>query len=228
VTTTALDKVLLVLETLALGPATAPMIASSTGLNRTTVYRNLQALELNQYVIRDLIGRYVIGPALVNLIANDFRDPLQHKANEVLATMKRNTGADSVLYCAQGIDRVCIGASLPTPRGLAVGQRISPTDCASTVVLLAWSATRRMAARDIGVPHMQLALIRQQGWASSVGSNGVAEIAAPIRDETGEVIAALGIVGAPDLVKTRICAYLAPIVVAAAQQLTMAVIRTPR
>jgi len=221
----------LVLEIVARGPVTALKAANLSGLNRTTVHRLLKDLELSRYINRDLLGRYVIGPRLHEMAEGRTTDPLQHESDQVLTTLQSYTGADAMLFWADGDDRVCIGACLgaPTPLqiGMKVGTRLAPSVCASALTLLAWSASRRLAARHLEVAGQQFGQIRQQGWASSVTDDGVGAISAPIRDQLGEVVAAIAIFGGTTMASPPSTTHYAPKVVEAGWQLTEAMRRAP-
>jgi len=221
---------LLMLEIVARGPVTVAKAIDQTGLDRNTVRRLLSNLEQNRVIVRDLLGRYVIGPKLAELYRNRFQDPLQYETDEILQELHRETSSDIALYWADGIYRVCIAAfsNAPTGRYLQVGARLEPSGCASCLTLLAWSAQRRLAARNLHISNNLFSIIRQQGWASSVDQDGIGEISAPIRNPLGEVVAAIAIFGGSVLASTRAAKLVAPYVTSAGKLLTDAMIRAPQ
>ena len=227
-----LDKVFRVLDIVGQGPINIAKAANLTGLNRSTVTRILGDLEHSRFVVRDLLGRFVIGPRFAEFENNRAADPLQFESHEILTTLQKFTGSDVLLFRADGDDRVCIGACLgeqmPTHLGMKLGTRLAPSNCASALVLLAWTASRRFTATHLEIPGNHLENIRKQGWASSASVAGEGVISAPVRDQVGDVIAAIGLFGGAALASPTSSAYYAPKLLEASAQLTDAMRRAPQ
>lgn len=62
-----LDKAALVLAALERNPLTLAGLVTATGLARPTAHRLAVALEHHRFVGRDLQGRFVLGPRLIEL-----------------------------------------------------------------------------------------------------------------------------------------------------------------
>jgi len=227
-----LDKVFRVLDIVGQGPINAAKAASLTGLNRSTVTRILGDLEHSRFVVRDLLGRFVIGPRFTEFETNRAADPLQFESHEILTTLQKFTGSDVLLFRPDGDDRVCIGACLgeqmPTHFGMKLGTRLPPSNCASALVLLAWTASRRFAATHLEIPGGHLDTIRKRGWATSSNGNGESVISAPVRDQVGDVIAAIGIFGGDALATPTSSAFYVPKLIEASTRLTDAMRRAPQ
>jgi len=227
--TAVLHKAFVILETLVQGPLATGQLASATGLNRSTVYRLLQYLETERYVMRDLLGRYLIGPRCAELTSGTITDPLHRETADVLANLQAVTGGDAWIFRAEGTDRIgigaCLGSDTPMQSGLQIGVRLAPSQCASALTLLAWSAERRLAARHLEVTSHLFRLIRRQGWVSSLTDDGIGALSAPIRDPNGEVVAAIAIFGKSSIGDPPDAAVIAPKVVAACRQISDALAR---
>ncbi|MHB8341772.1 MAG: IclR family transcriptional regulator domain-containing protein, partial [Mycobacteriales bacterium] len=80
-----------------------------------------------------------------------------------------------------------------------VGARLPLTAGSAAQVLLAWEPPSEVADLLVGAAFTEhtLALVRRQGWAASVAEReaGVASVSAPVRDESGQVIAAVSVSG---------------------------------
>jgi DNA-binding IclR family transcriptional regulator len=74
-------------------------------------------------------------------------------------------------------------------------------------VLLAWAdpATQRTLLPESTVTDRSLVDIRRRGWAQSAGERepGVASVSAPVRDATGDVVAAISVSGPIDRMGRR-------------------------
>ncbi|MGH8867575.1 MAG: helix-turn-helix domain-containing protein, partial [Actinomycetes bacterium] len=62
-----LDKAVRVLAALEAGPASLASLVANTGLARPTAHRLAVALEHHRLVMRDMQGRFVLGPRLAEL-----------------------------------------------------------------------------------------------------------------------------------------------------------------
>ncbi|MDA8393922.1 MAG: IclR family transcriptional regulator [Candidatus Dormibacteraeota bacterium] len=163
---------------------------------------------------------------------------LQELARRRLEELRDETGETSRLYVRDGLLRVCVAAAetrRPVGRAVRVGEVLPLYAGAAGKVFLAFdemldvpealSQARPMTAATItaeGAWEQELRRIRRAGYAASFGEREgeTAAVAAPVRDPTGKVVAALGI-GAPRYrLGPRTAARLAPLVVEAAESLS--------
>ena len=164
---------------------------------------------------------------------------LQELARRRLEELRDETGETSRLYVRDGLVRVCVAAAetrRPVGRAVRVGEVLPLYAGAAGKVFLAFDETldlrealsevRPMTAATITAPgdwEQELGRIRRAGYAASFGEREgeTAALAAPVRDPTGEVVAALG-VGAPRYrLGPRTATRLAPLVVEAASRLSV-------
>jgi DNA-binding IclR family transcriptional regulator len=220
-----LDKAVLVLESAARSPVGLGDLVEATGLPRATAHRLAVALESHRMLVRDGTGRWAPGPRLAEL-AQAAPDPLLAAAGPVLARLRDRSGESAQLYRRSGEERVCIAAA-ERATGLrttvTVGARLPMSGGSGAQVLVAWSspedqeailATARYGPRT-------LAEVRRRGWAFSVGQReaGVASVSAPVRDRTGQVVAAISVSGPVERLGRRPGPRFAPLVTAAAAAL---------
>ncbi len=197
-----LDKAALVLSALEAGPATLANLVQSTGLARPTAHRLAVALEHHRLVSRDLQGRFVLGPRLGELAAAAGEDRLLAAAGPVLSRLRDQTGESAQLFRRQGDLRICVAAA-ERPSGLRdtipVGSTLTMLAGSAAQVLLAWEEPERMHRGLHGARFnaTMLSAVRRRGWAQSVGERepGVASVSAPIRSQSGKVIAAVSVSG---------------------------------
>ncbi len=197
-----LDKAAVVLGALESGPLTLAGLVSSTGLARPTAHRLAVALEHHRLVGRDLQGRFVLGPRLVELAAAAGEDRLLAAASPVLLHLRDTTGESAQLYRRQGDSRVCVAVA-ERPYGLRdtipVGSALTMLAGSAAQVLLAWEDAERIhrGLRGARFTATALAAVRRRGWAQSVGERelGVASVSAPVRGPGSKVVAAVGISG---------------------------------
>jgi DNA-binding IclR family transcriptional regulator len=170
-----LDKAVSVLDALELQPLSPAELARVTGLPRATAHRLAVALEAHRLVLRTVDGRFTLGSRLAGL-------GLPQLARPALERLRDDTGESVQLYVRRGDRRLCV-ASLESPHGLRtivpVGASL-PLDVGSAgkVLRVDPEAARR-------------------GWAESVEERerGVASVSAPVRDRSGEVVAAISVSG---------------------------------
>jgi DNA-binding IclR family transcriptional regulator len=199
-----LDKAVSVLHAAAEGPCTLIELCERTGLPRATAHRLAAGLEVHRLLARDAKGLWMPGPGLGELAANA-TDALIDAAALILPRLREITGESVQLYRREGLQRVCV-ASLEPPTGLRdtvlVGARLPMTAGSGAKVLLAWadSATQRTILPEASFNERTLMEVRRRGWAQSVAEReqGVASIAAPVRDSSGVVVAAISVSGPVD------------------------------
>lgn len=205
-----LGRGLSVLQRLAENPegATVAQLASATGLDRAVLYRLLQTLVDEGFVVRDPDTRkFHLGATTIELgiratralrirrIALPGMRALMDQAREAVCLAIRDRG-DAVV-----VDRV-------EPRGLSVrvgyhvGMRHALTKGAHGRALLAFLDEKERDAAGQLSPETaaEIDAVRSRGFSTSVDDleRGAAGVAAPVLGPTGRPIAAIGVV-APSL-----------------------------
>ncbi len=197
-----LDKAAAVLSALERQPLTLAGLVTATGLARPTAHRLAVALEFHRFVGRDLQGRFVLGPRLMELADSAGEDPLLSTAGPILTRLRDITGESAQLFRRQGDVRVCV-ASVERPQGLRdtvpLGAQLSMKAGSAAQVLLAWENPESIQALLDGANFTQSTLhtVRRRGWAQSVAERepGVASVSAPVLAPSGKIIAAVSCSG---------------------------------
>ena len=142
-----LDKAAVVLSALEAGPSTLAQLVAATGLARPTAHRLAVALEHHRLVARDMQGRFVLGPRLVELASAAGEDRLLAAAGPVLGALRDHTNESAQLFRRQGDQRICVAAA-DRPMGLRdsipVGATLSMQAGSAAQVLLAWEEPDRL------------------------------------------------------------------------------------
>ncbi|BDZ58722.1 IclR family transcriptional regulator [Barrientosiimonas humi] len=222
-----LDKAAIVLSALEAGPSTLAQLVASTGLARPTAHRLAVALEHHRLVARDMQGRFVLGPRLVELASAAGEDRLLAAAGPVLGALRDHTNESAQLFRRQGDQRICVAAA-DRPVGLRdsipVGATLSMQAGSAAQILLAWEEPERLHKGLQGAKFTatMLSAVRRRGWAQSVGEReaGVASVSAPVRNPAGKVIAAVSISGPIERVSRQPGRLHAATVIAGANKLT--------
>lgn len=220
-----LDKAMGVLHAVAEQPCSLTELCNRTGLPRATAHRLAVGLEVHRLLTRDADGLWCPGPGLAELAATA-SDALVDAAALVLPRLREITGESVQLYRREGTHRVCI-ASMEPPTGLRdtvlVGARLPMTAGSGAKVLLAWAdpQTQRAILPDASFGERALIEVRRRGWAQSAAERepGVASVAAPVRDASGNVVAAISVSGPIDRMGRRPGARWAADLLAAADAL---------
>jgi DNA-binding IclR family transcriptional regulator len=218
-----LDKAVAVLESAARSPVGLGELVQATGLPRATAHRLAVALETHRLLVRDTTGRWAPGPRLGEL-AQSAPDPLLAAAGPVLARLRDRSGESAQLYRRDGDERVCV-ATAERATGLrtsvALGARLPMSAGSGAQVLAAWPEPGDLPAGARFGPRT-LAEVRRRGWAYSVAQReaGVASVSAPVRDRSGEVVAAISVSGPVERLGRRPGPRFAPLVTAAAAALS--------
>ena len=222
-----LDKAAIVLSALEAGPSTLAQLVAATGLARPTAHRLAVALEHHRLVARDMQGRFVLGPRLVELASAAGEDRLLAAAGPVLGALRDHTNESAQLFRRQGDQRICVAAA-DRPMGLRdsipVGATLSMQAGSAAQVLLAWEEPDRLhrGLQGSKFTATMLSGVRRRGWAQSVSEReqGVASVSAPVRSPSGHVIAAVSISGPVERVSRQPGRLHAATVVAGANKLT--------
>jgi len=189
-------------------------LAQALGLHRSIVYRILATLERRGFVTQaDHRGRFRLGLKLVELgnVVLASMD-LRQVAHPIMARLVREIGESAFLTVVSGDESVCvdkIDSPQPIRVTMTIGGRYPLHAGASNKILLAYlppDTIEALIARgleaitpdtitDPARLKENLAMIRKQGWAYSVGelTPGVAAIAVPLWNNNEEVVAALSI-----------------------------------
>jgi len=199
-----LDKAVAVLHAATGQPCGLAELCERTNLPRATAHRLAVGLEVHRLLRRGADGRWHAGAALAEL-AGESVDPLVEAAHTALPKLRDATGESVQLYRRDGTVRVCIATAEP-PSGLRdtvpVGSRLPMTAGSGAKILLAWadSNTQRTILADAVYGERTLLEVRRRGWAHSIAERepGVASVSAPVRDESGAVVAAVSVSGPVD------------------------------
>ena len=214
-------------------------LARRLGLGKSTVHRMLTTLVAEGLIEQNpRTGGYRLGIVMFELgEAVRVHMDLHAAVGPVLGELRAQTGESSQVGVLDGHEVVYVDR-LESAHSLRLftetGRRV-PVHCTSSgKVLLAYlSETRRQAVLRAApltalTPHTitdrsqlaaELDRVRRRGWAEAINEReiGVASIAAPVRDVSGEVVAAISI-GVP-LARCSVMALrrLAPVIVEAAE-----------
>jgi DNA-binding IclR family transcriptional regulator len=204
-----LDKAVGVLRAAAAEPVGLSELCQKTGLPRATAHRLAVGLEVHGLLHRGADGRWRPGPTLSELAAGG-SDPLLDAAGAVLPRLRDITGESVQLYRREGSHRVCVATAEPAS-GLRdtvpVGARLPMTAGSGAKVLAAWAepAVPRALLAEATYGERVLVDVRRRGWAQSVAEreSGVASVSAPVRDGTGQVVAAVSVSGPVERIGRR-------------------------
>ncbi|MDQ0136704.1 DNA-binding IclR family transcriptional regulator [Neorhizobium galegae] len=213
-----IDRMMDVLEQLERRPngATIRELTSLLSLPRTTIYRIVNTLQGHDMVRRDDTGAYHLGRRLLSLashvatgvseidlaaFAQPFLDKLSAEIGEGSKLSVIDQDGILVLAAAQGRRQYALT--------VAPGQRMPIHAGAASKMLLAHLPPEEMAAwlakpliaytpKSLTDPKRlmtELTRIKRLGWAQDRGENApsIQAFAAPVRDRTGRVVAAISI-----------------------------------
>ncbi|MEM9549830.1 MAG: IclR family transcriptional regulator [Pseudomonadota bacterium] len=191
-------------------------LAEATGTTKSLTFRLLYTLERRGFVRKDAERRiYSLGYRAMFMGDQARRQsPLIGTAEPVLADLAKRTQENALLLVRQGQDSVCI-ALRESPQPLRIfaavgrlgplhaggGPKVllahAPTDVRDAVLggpLVAYTGKTVVSAEEL---RESLERIRQAGFALSSGEidPNTFSIAAPVRDQSGEVIASLSVNG---------------------------------
>jgi DNA-binding IclR family transcriptional regulator len=213
----SVDRAVAILYLLAeRGGAGVTEVATALGVHKSTAFRLITALE-NGSLIEQAgeRGKYMLGRGVLRLAAATAgRLELPTESRSVCRQLAADLGEAVNLAILDSGEATNIlqeyGTSGITGRNW-IGQRTPLHATASGKVLLAWMdavALKEALASNLPryTPHtvtepttleVDLASVREQGWAATTEEFeiGLNAVAAPIRDATGEVVAAVGVSG---------------------------------
>jgi len=198
-------------------------LAREIGLNKTTAYRLLTALQSEGMVARSpLTEGWRLGPEAITLGALALRsNDLVSAARPELEALVRETGETASIEVLVGDDVLILdGVEGPSLVGASseVGTRWPAHATSTGKVLLAAEARRsgarrrlrKLTPRTIIDPDRldrELERVRERGWATAIEEleTGYVAVGAPVRDHELRVVAAISIGGpAARLTKDRI------------------------
>jgi DNA-binding IclR family transcriptional regulator len=219
--TQAVDRAaeLLSLVVLADVPPGFGSLVSDTGLPKSTASRLLQALERHRLVLRGDDGGYAAGPLFAMYASrHEPVDELVRIARPILDRISASTGETVNLAVAHG-DAVVQIAQVDSTYLLGtvnwVDVEVPPHCSALGKVFFAAGAIPLPAVLERRTPRTitsvdalarQLDQIRADGYAVATGELeiGLDAVAAPVRDTTGRLVAALGVSGPSDRIGHQI------------------------
>lgn len=200
------------------GELTVAQIAEGVGEPRSSVYRLIATLEEMGFVEPGArSGGYQLGLRLFTLgKIVGFGLPLIGLARPAMEELSRQTGETAFLMVRDGERALCleridgirvqsmvVGVGGTLPLHLGAGPLVLLAFAADDVVE-PYLAGRRLGARteqsvtDAPAVRRRLAEVRERGWAVSDEDlvPGIAAVGAPVRDESGAVVASLSLSGA--------------------------------
>ena len=188
-------------------------VASATGLARPTARRLLLTLEELGYV-RCVDGSFSLTPKVVTLgtayvaslgmweVARPHLEALVRRTGES-SSMAQLDGGDIIYVARVSVPkiialRVEIGTLFPAPQtsqGKVLLAALSPADLDATLATPSRSGLPRYIGTSREALDEELAVVRARGWAIADEelAPGVRSIAAPVRDGTGTVRAAMNV-----------------------------------
>lgn len=215
----SVGRALQLLNELAEGPRSLDELAEAVGVHKTTVLRLLRTLEDDRLVYRDGAYRYHLGAGLFALSSRALEQrPVRAAAIQHLATLNRETGHTVHLAAYEGGEVVYIDkydSRHPVRMYSRIGLRARLHCTAVAKVLLAGLPARERRAVAEGIEYealtprtltspeallTELARVAEQGYAVDRGEHEtfINCVAAPIRDASGRVVAAVS-VSVPDV-----------------------------
>lgn len=213
-------------------------ITAATGLHKSTAYRLLEVMRRHHFVLLDeTAGAYRIGIRLFELgavaMAGCGFDKYARPALEELASTTGETAHLGVLHESEIVHIAKVESSFALRIATPVGGR-HPAYCTSVgKAILAYLPPEAVAAylgetelkpftaktiTSAAVLKAQLRRVAEQGYAvdDEEAHEGVRGVAAPVRDYTGDVVAAITITGpASRITRSRLSALAEEVIKAA-------------
>jgi DNA-binding IclR family transcriptional regulator len=220
----SLARALRILDELGRGPRSLDDLVGTLGVHKTTVLRLLRTLEADRFVRRDERHRFSLGSRLFELATAALE---QHQIREValphLNRLGRQTGGQAIHLAALENNTAIYIAKVESTSAVRMYSRVGlPAPLHATAVgkVLACELPERQLAdalaatdfhaftpRTITDPdryRAALAEVRARGWADDTAEHEgfINCIAAPVRDTTARIIAAVSI-SVPDIILSR-------------------------
>lgn len=239
----SVGRSLAVLEELALarGPMRLIDLSAKLGLHKSTVFRLLATLEAYGYVEQDPeTGRYGVGVRLLEVGGAALeKTPLLTASRSALETLMRETGETVNLGVLQGAEVLIlekvesensIRMSIPVGRRspaycTAIGKVLLAHDPQACSGLLGAASLPRYTPNTITQPDLlreHLARVADLGYGLDEEEQmpGARCIAAPVRNHTGRVLAAVSVSGTTVRISPERLTELIPLVQAAARSIS--------
>ena len=234
-------SVLFAIAEMSEGDTTLTRIARQLGLPKASVLRILVDLEAQGLIVRDAERSIQLGFSVLTLAsAFHTKVPLAQRCLPHLRRLRDQTEETAALQIILGQQRSCIqqvesasdvrwavpvGRSYPIASGAAGKVLLAYTEETRRDALLGGEAYKPLTARskpDLGSFKAEMEDVRRQGYALSENETrmGASAAAAPVRDNTGAVVAAMTVAGPSDRVTPARLRILAKSVVAAANKLS--------
>ncbi|MBT2404717.1 MULTISPECIES: IclR family transcriptional regulator [unclassified Streptomyces] len=216
----SVERALGILPLLAQGAAGLGEVAGELGVHKSTALRLLRTLHQHGFVYRQGDGRYRLGARLFALAAEAVENlDVRGVAHPHLVELNKATGHTVHLALHQDDEVVYIDkveSRYPVRMYSRIGKPVALTVAAVAKVLLADlpERERQQLAERIEYPRYtgrsasgprdflrELALVREQGWATDLGGHEEAVncVGAPVRGPDGRAVAAMSI-SAPTVV----------------------------
>jgi DNA-binding IclR family transcriptional regulator len=220
----SLARALQILDELHGGARSLDHLATTLGVHKSTVLRLLQTLEKERFVRRDERHRFSLGSKLFELGAAALE---HHAIRDVawphLSRLARQIGGHAVHLAAYENNNAVYIAKVESTRSVRMYSRVGlPAPLHATAVgkilaselpdgqleeALAATSFHAFTPRTITDPdtyRRTLAEVRERGWAEDTAEHEdfINCIAAPLRDTTGRIIAAVSI-SVPDVILCR-------------------------
>ena len=186
-------------------------LSAQIGINKSRAYRMLCTLELHRFIVQDArSATYALGPqAFVLGVAAAQQNTLVRMASRHMLALNQAINETIVLRVREGLETICLArceTTHPVRAVGAVGNRRLLGKGASGKVLLAFAPDAIRAeylaqagtARKIPDAFMkEIDAVARRGYAVSLGemTSGAVAISAPVRDMSGDTIAAVAISG---------------------------------
>ncbi|MDQ7037147.1 MAG: IclR family transcriptional regulator [Anaerolineae bacterium] len=217
-------------------------LTTATGFVKNKVFRILYTLEKHHIVQRNEVGFYQLGYRLLELSNNVQIDTLLIDISRpVMKDLVRNSSESVFLGVVNGRDAVCIAAE-ESPQSIRlfaqVGRRTALHSGGVPKVLLAFMSDKeqkqflneyftdnvQILSTGLTRPMLiqQIAEIQAQGYAIIIDELdlGAHSIAAPIRNQSGEVVAAISIAGPSNRFPEERIKYYVQLIIEASDQIS--------
>lgn len=240
----SLDRGLAILEMVgqARRPVSVAELTPVLGIDRSSVFRLANTLKMRGFLIQLPSKEYVLGSA-VRRLADSFRwsRGLEQIARPQVAALAAATGETTHLVIREGREALFVDHELTAqPVGVSVSSgRCEPLHCTAVgKALIAdcdlaelekllgdepLSAPTKRALRSVAELAKECARTRKRGYATDDEEfhKGVRCVAAPIRDGSEQVIAAIGISAPINRLSMRRCEQLGQEVKRAAREISI-------